>query len=692
MLGYCQNQARMNLPAQPSMLQAPEQESGVPDGNNGCAAGSHGGSSPDSDMKAGMRGFGWIGWLLAPIVMFFVVAGIGYLRERHDERIEQERIRPMARELTERVDKVEMGDPLEKVLLLFPEAFWDRNFNGDTRDLVVPGLLSSGSHCFSIDSGKVVYYSERPVKAGPTDWFPPGPWYYFLRAWGIQPRGDTHEQMPTTLDEAHAGMERNLQDWGLAKIDAIKAEDELGGQRFGEGFGIWDRQGLWHDTPLTKHMQALGFTRPDDMAKVILATLWCKRHDQPYRLKERAAEYAAYWEAARKMVDEDGRRVGSAKLKMRSMMMGIRFNTKGPPAVRMPDRTINSIRARFLAPYRGGVFIAALENGGSYADDFSTAPYFYSSADGMIHKVRVPELEGIDSAVVAGQTCWCAGVSVGAGALIGITADRRIMVPLPKKGKAPQLGLHGQSLLAVYPKSVYELADDSWKMLYAGDAPLPRAGPPPQLNGGLLCLRDEGHCGSQKRLWFLTTGNEPKLVSLDQDTGVVVPQGPRWEDSFSHAVTGSGDLWTCVGGTHDRYSLLRRLKDGTYSIAIMNNSVGFTPDLLGSKDVDQGISVSAVSVLHDDTLLLIGNSGLYRLKGRDLFQNLAFTNTKQQIPFDDGKKALYWDWDPCEVLVLGDDSYFISGEFGGIYMLKKDKGGKWEFKSLDEALGEPVTW
>jgi len=622
--------------------------------------------------------------------MFFVIAGIGYLRERHDERVEQERGRPMARELTERASEIRIGDPLEKVLLLFPEACGD--FSGGKGDVVVPGFMGSNSHCFSIVSGRVVFYSERAAKS-PMVCFPPGPWYYFLCAWGIRPSGEAGERMPTTLAEAHAAMERNLQDRGLAKIDAIKSEDELSGQHFGEGFGIRNRQGLWRDTPLSRHLQELGFTRPDDMSKVILATFWCKRHGKPYRLKERAAGYAAYWEAARKVVDEDTRRVEAATRKMRSMMMGLRLNAGGPSTVRMPDRTIRSIRARFLAPYRGGVLIAARKKTGPGDDAFVTEPCFFSPGDDMIHIVRVPELEAFDSVVVAGRTFWCAGVSGGARVLLGVASDRRMKVALPEDGGPPQLGLHDRSLLAVYPKRVYELVDDSWKMVHSGDIPLPRSGPPPQLNGDMLYLRDEGHGEGRKRLWFLTMGREPKPVSLDQEVGVVLPQGPRWENSYSHAVTGSGDLWACVGGEDDRFSLLRKSRDGTYSIAIMNNCVGFTPDLLGSNDMNHGISVSAVGLLHDGTILLIGNSGLYRLKGRDLSRELAFTNTRQEIPFyDEGSKVLYWGWNPCEVLALGDDSYFISGTYGGIYLLKKDGGGRWAFKSLDEDLGEPVTW
>ena len=76
--------------------------------------------SPALEMKAGSRGFRWIGWLLAPIAMFFVVAGIGYLREQHDERVEQERIRPVAQDLAERIGRIHLGIRWKKYCCCFP--------------------------------------------------------------------------------------------------------------------------------------------------------------------------------------------------------------------------------------------------------------------------------------------------------------------------------------------------------------------------------------------------------------------------------------------------------------------------------------------------------------------------------------------------------------------------------------------
>jgi hypothetical protein len=503
---------------------------------------------------------------------------------------------------------------------------------------------------------------------------------------------EKEQKIPRTLAEAHAELERVFPAEELKKIDAMKSEDEMIEYHFGLGMGIRNSWGLWGGSPLSKHMQDLGFTHADDMSGVILETFWCKRHGKPFRLKERAAENATYWEAARKAEEEETERVESAKQKMRAMMMGLELDMQGVATVKMPDRVDRSIRARFLAPHNNGVFIAVRTSRGSGDDEFVTEPYFFSSDDRKIHKVSVPELAAISSVVLAGRTVWICGDSDGSPALLGISTNNRKRLDLPKEGGTPQLGVHEESLLAVYPKSVYELVDGEWKVIYEGDIAIPRSGPPPKLVGDDLYLRDEGSGENNKRLWWLRIGSDPSLISLDKDLGVVGSNGPRWENSFSYSVALSGELWACVGEGYARKSLLRRSKDGAYSIAVMNNSVHFTPELFGSKETDQGISISAVLCLDDDSILLVGDAGLYRLKGKVLTQELAFTNTRQEIPINNGDSVYHWGWDPSKITILGEDSYFISGAFGGIYLLRRNESKKWIFESLDEELGEPITW
>lgn len=103
---------------------------------------------------------------------------------------------------------------------------------------------------------------------------------------------------PKTLEEAHQQLEKLLPKEELAKIDAMKSEDEMIEYHMGLGMGMRNSWGLWGGGPLAQHLNGLGFHHPDDMSGVILETFWCKRHQKDFRLKERAAYYAAYWKSA----------------------------------------------------------------------------------------------------------------------------------------------------------------------------------------------------------------------------------------------------------------------------------------------------------------------------------------------------------------------------------------------------------
>lgn len=102
-------------------------------------------------------------------------------------------------------------------------------------------------------------------------------------------------KIPSTLAEAHEELERLLPKEELAKIDAMKSEDEMIEYHFGPGMGMRNSWGLWGDSLLAKHMHSLGFTHADDMSSVILETFWCKRHGEEFRIKERANYYKAFW-------------------------------------------------------------------------------------------------------------------------------------------------------------------------------------------------------------------------------------------------------------------------------------------------------------------------------------------------------------------------------------------------------------
>jgi len=75
-----------------------------------------------------------------------------------------------------------------------------------------------------------------------------------------------------------------------------------------------------------------------------------------------------------------------------------------------------------------------------------------------------------------------------------------------------------------------------------------------------------------------------------------------------------------------------------------------------------------------------------------LAQELAFTNTRQKRFDEEYTIGPYGRWNPNNVVVLDDKSYFISGRFGGIYLLSKGDNGQWSFLSLDEERDGPLLF
>ena len=372
-------------------------------------------------------------------------------------------------------------------------------------------------------------------------------------------------------------------------------------------------------------------------------------------------------------------------------MMGLQFTrADSMPVIRITDRKDHDISARFLAPFREGVFLVVRLNSGN--EVYLTQGYYYDFSDRKIHKINIPEITKIHSAVVAGQTAWFSGETNGESQLIGIDKEGRIQLSLPEKEGIPQLGLNGQHLLIIYPDEVFRLEKGEWQRIYAGNIVLPRSGPPPKQFGDKLYFRDEGHGEDNKRLSWIDLKKPVVLHYLDEDVGLVGSSGPNWENVPSYHVTEEGTLWAAVG----RYgqSVLHRTANGKYSIATLNKSVRFTPDLRDSGRNDQGLFLSAVASDSGGRMLFVGGSGLYRLDGLQLKQELAFTNASQKIPikFNNRDSVLHWSWDPTQIITLQKDSYFISGEFGGVYHLERDTQGNWKIESLDEELGHPVSW
>ena len=540
-------------------------------------------------------------------------------------------------------------------------------------------------------------------------------------------------EAPATLAEAHMRLERMLSAEELAEVDAMPSERGMSKYHMGLGAGIRNGWGLWRGSALAEQMLELGFTHPDNMSGVILETLWCKRHGQDLRLEQRAASAKISREARERACQEEENRARKAKAAIRNTMMSLRFDTREVPTVPIAIQR-DRLSVRSFSPFRDGVFVTAYhlgrmgggiliaeEAGVDPADgerrtgpkydgvvrrqfcvdgtdgkvrkmkpgeDFCISGWYFDPVDRRIHMVRMAEVDKVYAAVVAGERAWFAGQTKAGGVLVGIGDQDRITMPLPEEDEILDLGLDGQSLLAVYAKRIYRLADRKWTIVHSGDVLLPRSGLPPQRHGNMVFLRDEGIDEIRKRLWWLTLGEEADLSALDHDVGLVGPSGPAWYDSSSYCVMSNGDLWACIGKGFAS-SLLRRSKDGRYSIAIMNGFVEFTGDLLGVKRRDQDLLVSAVTVLPDDTLLLGGSTGLYRLRGDELVQKLAFAF--EETSDNTGTIRPRREWNPTDVLMLNDGSYCIDGGYRrGVYWIRQDDNGQWTCLPIDE--GDPVEW
>jgi hypothetical protein len=348
-------------------------------------------------------------------------------------------------------------------------------------------------------------------------------------------------------------------------------------------------------------------------------------------------------------------------------------------------------------------------------DTYILAPYFLDLAKERIHPVQLAEITDVSYSVVAGDWLWIVGKGGGELRLMALNQVACLPIALPRTDEVPQLGVSGEQLLLVYSHSIYRREHQEWKQLYSGDLKIPLSGPPPRQYGDKIYFRDEGRGENEKQLWYLELGMAPRLVTVWKDTGLVGPSGPRWENTFGYCVLGDGTLWTTFGEGFHAKSLVRRQPSGEHKIAVFNNSVTLRGDLLGESDnagpnlvetsgsgwkqmpsdkpkaKDADLSISGIAAKSDDDLIAVGDTGLFAIRGSQITKLLAFRNTHQKIPTEDGHVS-HWDWDPTDILFVSDDSYLISGTFGGIYLLRQDQAKRWSLKSVDERLGKPLFW
>ncbi len=445
--------------------------------------------------------------------------------------------------------------------------------------------------------------------------------------------------------------------------------------------------------------------------------------DTELSFDDRPSEENTEW--VRKRLEAEANRLQEVNAAMRNMMMGLRFEKRDVPVVRIPAQ--KGLTVRFMSPFRDGAFLAAHRRGHVRAGRIPDQGYYLAPAGRKIHRVRVAGVDEVHGAVVADQRAWFVGLTNGQAALLGVGERGRLMVPLPRTHEVPNLGLDGQSLMVVYAKTIYRLADRQWTLVHSGDIVLPRYGPPPRRHGDMVYLCGEGMHRNYALFHMLMMGEKSHPYLFGRDSVLAEPialgnaltmgetshsflfgrdnvltepivlgnplfwirqtgQRPDWGDASSHCVTRNGDLWACVA---DGAFLARRSMDGSYAIALADNSVEYREDRIDCSAADQGVRVSAVWALPDDSLLLAGHTGIYRIEGDELVQEIAFAHG---VGSDSGGLGVRpWGYDLTNVLPLDDRSYVISsGARGGAYMLRAADDGQWGCLPLDE--GDPVEW
>jgi hypothetical protein len=112
--------------------------------------------------------------------------------------------------------------------------------------------------------------------------------------------GRDKTRIPTDLDDAHRELARLFPPAEIERIRAMPQEDDMIEYHMGLGVYLRNEWGLWKGSRLSEYFDTLGVDHPDDISGIILNTFWCKLHDQPFRLQERAAYYQEYWRSVEK--------------------------------------------------------------------------------------------------------------------------------------------------------------------------------------------------------------------------------------------------------------------------------------------------------------------------------------------------------------------------------------------------------
>lgn len=491
--------------------------------------------------------------------------------------------------------------------------------------------------------------------------------------------------IPKDLDDALVELDKLVKPADKEKIR--KSDTSPTDLHRGLGMSLRNTWGLWADSRLAKHFNGLGIFHPDDMSAIIIESYARRLRGKPLGLEGQVAFYQRYWAEAQATQDRETNRANDAKRRLGKLMLGIAVRDAGAPVLRLPNLSrAGQLRVRYAAPFGRSYLLAARRTLDWRKDDaWYTEPYLLDVEAKTLRRVRVPELERIENAVVIGGRLFVHGFKGNAESLWATRANERDRLPLPPGDGWLRLGTGDANLVALRSNAAYLLKGGKWEKSFESKESLPRVAVPPLVDRGQrLYLRDEGRGEDDKRLWWLDRG-QAAPESFDQAVGLVGSQGPRWEFVWSYGFDAAHDLWLAAGSSIGPRSLVRwNAKEG-YRVALMNGRPTFDGELLGPLGGDaSALDITYVGPRKNGALLLAGNSGLFELREGVLTAIVRFENTAQLVPTPDGE--LHWDFDPATVLELDGGRFLLCSHWDGVFLVEPRKGGGFTFTQFDDPL------
>jgi hypothetical protein len=228
------------------------------------------------------------------------------------------------------------------------------------------------------------------------------------------------EPVPKTLGEALDTLERAAPGSFLA---AMRRDDESVPISYHHGLGTWIRNnwGLWQRGPLYQDLARHGFGHPDEMSAAILDTFWRRQHGRPPDLEGRVRKEQEWAEESKQREGAIQQRVEAEQTRVRSMVMGLTLAPGTGPALRLPPRESDGLRARYLAPHGTGALIG-VRTIPDRQGAFRIEPYQFDLATRRISPVRVRELDVVSSLLKVADTIWVTAAPMEPRGSLGATS------------------------------------------------------------------------------------------------------------------------------------------------------------------------------------------------------------------------------------------------------------------------------